>query len=166
MKIAAVTFDVGGTLIEPWPSVGHVYAEVAGRHGRPGLPVETLNRRFAAAWRGLASFNYSRAEWAGLVDEVFRGLTPVPPSRTFFGELYELFAEPAVWRIFEDVRPALDTLAAAGLKLGVISNWDERLRPLLGRLGLIRYFGAVLVSGEVGCVKPQPAIFQQAAARL
>jgi hypothetical protein len=31
--IRAVTFDVGGTLIEPWPSVGRVYAEVAARHG-------------------------------------------------------------------------------------------------------------------------------------
>ena len=25
-EIKAVTFDVGGTLIRPWPSVGHVYA--------------------------------------------------------------------------------------------------------------------------------------------
>jgi len=30
--IRAVTFDVGGTLIECCPSVGHIYAEVAGRH--------------------------------------------------------------------------------------------------------------------------------------
>ena len=27
--IKAVTFDVGGTLINPWPSVGDVYVEVA-----------------------------------------------------------------------------------------------------------------------------------------
>ena len=32
-NVKAVTFDVGGTLIEPWPSVGHAYAEVAQRHG-------------------------------------------------------------------------------------------------------------------------------------
>ena len=28
-SIRAVTFDVGGTLIQVWPSVGHVYADVA-----------------------------------------------------------------------------------------------------------------------------------------
>ena len=42
--IRAVTFDVGGTLIEPWPSVGHVYAEVAAQHGWAGLSIEALNR--------------------------------------------------------------------------------------------------------------------------
>ena len=30
--IKAITFDVGGTLIEPWPSVGHAYAGVAARY--------------------------------------------------------------------------------------------------------------------------------------
>ena len=36
-RIQAVTFDVGGTLIEVWPSVGQVYAEVAARNGVKGL---------------------------------------------------------------------------------------------------------------------------------
>jgi len=31
--IRAISFDVGGTLIRPWPSVGHVYAEVAAQQG-------------------------------------------------------------------------------------------------------------------------------------
>ncbi len=43
-RIRAVTFDVGGTLIEPWPSVGHVYAEVAARHGVAAIDVATLNQ--------------------------------------------------------------------------------------------------------------------------
>jgi phosphoglycolate phosphatase-like HAD superfamily hydrolase len=47
--IQAVTFDVGGTLIDPWPSVGHVYAAVAAEHGLTGVDPESLNVRFAAA---------------------------------------------------------------------------------------------------------------------
>ena len=54
--IQAVTFDVGGTLIEPWPSVGHVYANVAAHHGAPSLPVKVINRQFARAWNVLANF--------------------------------------------------------------------------------------------------------------
>src|ERR1035438_1017740 len=67
-SIQAVTFDVGGTLIGVWPSVGHVYAEVAARHGINGLSAVSLNRRFAAAWRAATDFSHSRADWAALVD--------------------------------------------------------------------------------------------------
>src|SRR5437016_5296071 len=54
--IQAVTLDVGGTLIRPWPSVGHIYSEVAAHHGHPIIPPETLNLRFAAAWRAKQDF--------------------------------------------------------------------------------------------------------------
>ncbi len=164
--IRAVTFDVGGTLIEVWPSVGHVYAEVAARHGIRGLGAGSLDRRFTAAWRAVKNFSYSRSDWAALVDATFRGLTDRPPSQTFFAELYDHFAAPEAWRIFEDVIPTLDTLAARGLKLGVISNWDERLRPLLKRLKLAGYFEAILVSREVGFSKPSCRIFEHAVRRL
>src|SRR6059058_1740055 len=90
-KIQAVTFDVGGTLIRPWPSVGHVYADVAGRHGVKNLSPETLNRNFAAAWRARRNFQHTREDWARLVDQVFRGICQPPPSRTFFPSIYERF---------------------------------------------------------------------------
>lgn len=160
--IRAVTFDAGGTLIEVWPSVGHVYAEVAAQHGIKGLSAKLLDRRFAVAWRAATRFSYSRADWVRLVDTTFRGLTGQPPSRTFFARLYARFAMPDAWRVFDDVTPALDALAARGLKLGVISNWDERLRPLLKRLGLATYFQAIVVSREVGAAKPSRAIFSHA----
>jgi|SRR5579859_1090523 len=165
-NIRAITFDVGGTLIQPWPSVGHVYAEVAMRHGFTDPSAEKLNRQFAAAWRKLTNFNHTREEWAALVDQTFAGAPGPPPSRTFFPELYERFAGAGAWRIFDDVLPALDALAAAGIQLAVISNWDERLRPLLKQLGLAKYFETVVVSCEVGFPKPSPVIFEHAARRL
>ena len=165
-RIRAVTFDVGGTLIEVWPSVGHVYAEVAALHGVGGLSASLLNRKFAAAWKAARQFTYSRSDWAGLVDATFRGLTAQPPSQTFFDELYARFATPDAWRIFEDVVPTLDALALRGLKLAVISNWDERLRPLLEQLKLAGYFEAIVVSREVGAAKPSEAIFHHAVRRL
>jgi putative hydrolase of the HAD superfamily len=101
-----------------------------------------------------------------LVDATFRGLTEQPPSQTFFAQLYDRFASPDAWRIFPDVLPTLDALAARGLKLGVISNWDERLRPLLKRLKLAGYFEIIVVSREVRASKPARAIFQHAIRRL
>ena len=115
MSVEAVTFDVGGTLIKSWPSVGHVYAEVAARNGWPGLAVNELNRQFSEAWRAQEHFNYTRAAWAELVDATFRGLVKPLPSRTFFRELYDRFSEPGAWHVFEDVRPALRALASCNV---------------------------------------------------
>ena len=165
MQIKAVTFDVGGTLIEPWPSVGHVYAEVAARHGLKTFSAEQLNARFKQAWRARKNFGYSRNDWEELVTEVF-GPDSKPSSETFFGELYDRFAQPDAWHLFEDVVPALDALASREIKLAVISNWDERLRGLLQALKLDRYFEAFAISCEVGFPKPSPVIFEHAAAKL
>jgi putative hydrolase of the HAD superfamily len=164
--IQAVTFDVGGTLIEPWPSVGHVYAEVAAWHGLRNLSPDALNRQFATAWSALKEFNHSRAEWAGLVQATFRGVAEAPRGPAFFADLYARFGEPGAWRVFDDVVPTLEALASLGIKLGVISNWDERLRPLLRRLKLHDYFETIVVSHEVGFPKPSPVIFQHAAEKL
>ena len=165
-SIRAVTFDVGGTLIEPWPSVGDVYAEVAGRHGLKGISPESLNRQFAAAWRNQKNFKHSQSEWAELVKTTFQGFTDSPPTKEMFADLYARFAEPSAWRIFDDVLATLDALASGGFKLGVISNWDERLRPLLRQLKLCDYFEAIIVSHDVGFAKPSPLIFQHAAEKL
>ena len=166
MHIRAITFDVGGTLIEPWPSVGHVYAAVAARHGFTGLAAEILNTRFRQAWVARGGVDHTRRDWEEIVDEVFLGLTTSPPSTTFFPELYDHFAEPAAWRVFDDTRPALTSLAARGVRLGVVSNWDERLRGLLRRLDLDRYFEVIVVSCEEGFAKPSRAIFASAAQKL
>ncbi|MBU6399522.1 MAG: HAD-IA family hydrolase [Verrucomicrobia bacterium] len=159
--IQAVTFDVGGTLIEPWPSVGQVYAEVAARHGLPSPSPAVLDRNFAAAWQTRGEFNYSKAAWFGLVRRTFATEAGTLPA-TFLEAVYDRFADPAVWRIYADVLPALEGLAAREIDLGVISNWDERLRPLLADLKLERYFTVVVVSCEVGFTKPSPVIFEQA----
>ena len=164
--VRAVTFDVGGTLITPWPSVGHVYAAAAARHGQVSIPPEVLNDRFVAAWHALKDFRHSRAEWAKLVDAAFVGLVEPPPSETFFPMLYDRFSEPDAWHVFDDVRPALHRLKQLGLRLAVVSNWDERLRPLLRALNLDAYFDAIIVSAEVGATKPSPIIFNAVAAAL
>ncbi len=164
--IKAVTFDAGGTLIAPWPSVGHVYAAVAAENGCPALDVDTLNRQFAAAWRAKENFDHSFEAWAALVDRSFAGLMAQPPSQTFFPALYRRFGLAQSWRIFDDVLPALDWLASQGFILGVISNWDDRLRPLLAEVRLTDCFDAVVISCDAGFTKPSPVIFEHAARKL
>ncbi len=164
--VEAITFDVGGTLIECWPSVGHMYAEVAASHGYPQLSPDVLNRRFKEAWKNLRHFRHTSNDWATLVDATFGELVQPSPSTTFFPELYDRFSDPNAWHVFEDVLPVLKALKSQGIALGIISSWDERLRPLLSRLKLDHYFEAIVVSCEAGAHKPSQAIFETACAAL
>lgn len=163
-----VSFDAGGTLIEPWPSVGHVYASSAAAVGFGGVDPDSLNRQFAAAWRQAQSdgFDYTRREWASVVAQSFHGLVPEPASQALFSDAYERFAQPAAWRVFDDVRSTMTALRKVGVRLVVTSNWDERLAPLLERLDLAAEFECILVSAEIGFHKPDPRFFQAATTRM
>ena len=157
-----VSLDVGGTLIEPWPSVGQVYAGCAASVGFGPVDPAALNRRFAEEWKAaqIRGFDYSLEAWGRIVADSFRGLVADPGSKALFAEAYERFAWPGAWRIFDDVRPLLRALSDDGIKLVVTSNWDERLKPLLTRLRLAGNFDFVAVSGEIGYHKPDVRLFQ------
>jgi putative hydrolase of the HAD superfamily len=161
LNIRVITFDVGGTLIEPWPSVGHVYARVAGEHGHDGIDPDVLNRQFRKAWLAKKGFDHSREAWSRLVAETFQGLLLGPVEDSLFQALYLRFASPTVWRVFDDARPMLDRLQHQGFRLGVISNWDARLRPLLADLNLTQYFECLVISCEVERPSPRPGYLRE-----
>ena len=163
-----ISLDAGGTLLEPWPSVGQVYADCARELGFDGLDVAVIERQFRETWRECqpAGFDYSLAAWRRVVAGSFHGLVPEPASPALFTLAYERFAKPDVWRVYEDVVPSLFALRAAGVRLVVTSNWDQRLRPLLERLGLASFFDHVAVSVEYGFHKPDGRFFGAVAARM
>ena len=166
IRTQAVSFDVGGTLIQPWPSVGAVYASVAADNGYPKLPTERIDEQFASAWKSKAEFQYSESEWLTLVQKSFSGLVSEEDSARFFPAVYRRFEEPDVWKIHEDVIPILDDLAGRGFRLALISNWDTRLRPLLEKLKLISFFETATISSELGFTKPSPGLFEQTLKKL
>jgi putative hydrolase of the HAD superfamily len=161
--IEAVTFDAGGTLIEPWPSVGQVYADVAREFGLT-CSADRLTAQFRDAWALQTAFRYTRQEWAAIVRHSFAGMASV--SDALFDAIYERFSAPRSWLIYDDVIPTLQKLETIGVKLAVVSNWDDRLRPLLEKLGLATYFDEILVSSLVGAHKPDKRIFHRAAESL
>jgi putative hydrolase of the HAD superfamily len=158
-RVRAVFFDVGGTLIEPAPSVGEIYAQVARRHGIAAEPAR-LEAAFRQSWAALAggAVTVSRKQWWREV--VFRTLGC--ENEACFEELYEFFARPEAWRVYPDVEPTLRAAKARGLHVGIISNWDERLRPLLNAIGLARQLDSMTISCEVAAEKPSPKIFHAA----
>jgi len=69
---------------------------------------------------------------------------------------------PDYWRPFENAAGALEGLRRAGVRLGIISNWDLTARPILRRFGLEGFFERIVISSEVGLEKPAPEIFKLA----
>ena len=159
-RIKAVTFDAGGTLMQPWPSVGHVYSAVAAELGYGSVSPEELNEAFAMAWNLKQQFDYSLSAWFGLVEEVFGKHLSSPLSQKLFDSLYERFRAGAAWRVYDDVRPTLEALHQRGYRMAVISNWDHRLKPLLADLQLSEYFEAIVLSVDVGATKPAAKVFE------
>lgn len=60
--------------------------------------------------------------------------------------------------------PTLATLKGAGHKLALVSNYahTQVLTDALARLDLLPYFDALVVSADVGYLKPHPRIFEAA----
>lgn len=68
---------------------------------------------------------------------------------------------------YPDVRPALDDLRSAGIKLAILSNGTPHmLAAAVANSQLSGYFEAVLSVEEVGVFKPHPSVYRLAPQRL
>jgi putative hydrolase of the HAD superfamily len=170
VRVQAVFFDAGGTLLHPHPSVGEIYANVARDFGLR-VAADRMERAFRIAWvechraepAGQASSRTAISWWRHVVFKTLDVLgEDVTDREAYFLELYELFARPDVWRLYPETEEVLAELSQRGYKLGLISNWDQRLRPLLEQLDIARHFQAMTISCEVGAEKPAAEIFHRA----
>src|SRR3989304_4634308 len=82
----------------------------------------------------------------------------------WFDALPERFGRGEVWSMYEDAPPVLRELRARGLRLGIVSNWDTRLRRIVRETGLEALVDFVKISCEGGGRKPNRAIFEAALA--
>jgi putative hydrolase of the HAD superfamily len=171
--LESVFFDVGGTLLEVSPSVGHVYAAACRERGASVEPLP-LQRAFDEAWVALSRLvppgadRYSHLPggeemwWERVSSLAFDRCGVLQEHRPPAAALRGVFARAEAWRVFPDTHAILGTLRGMGIPLGVISNWDSRLPALLRALGLDDYFDCVVTSAAVRCEKPHPGIFRQA----
>jgi putative hydrolase of the HAD superfamily len=170
MRIRAVLFDAGATLIRPEPPVEVIYGRELARDGAR-FEKEDLARALTRAWEEVQGeaipdrYGGRRGEsdfWRSFVGRIRRALDGGVVSEEAFARVTAHFRDPAAWFVYPDVPPTLDALESSGYRMGIVSNWDSSLEPLLERLGLARRFEAILVSAieEVG--KPDPEIFLRA----
>jgi putative hydrolase of the HAD superfamily len=171
-----IFFDVGGTLLRTHPSIGSIYAEVAARHGIEVSPKEIesrMRKNFFEMREGerdkrpetadhTLSLESARRFWYGLVRTGLGPAADVPQYDVFFDDVFEEFAKAERYRFFSEAESVLTALERMGCRLGLISNWDVRLRRVLREMDAEKRFDVIVISGEVGAEKPDPAIFHAA----
>ena len=174
MRFRAVLFDVGETLVHPTPSFPELFARIVGQAGHERDPDDVVAasaavmHRFSEASRDgdrwTLSPEASRAFWLGVYERMLASLG-LPSTDGLRETLYEGFTDLGNYALFDDVPETLDTLEAAGVTLGIVSNFEAWLEDLLARLGVRDRFPVRVISGVEGLEKPDPDIYRLALER-
>jgi putative hydrolase of the HAD superfamily len=174
VKYEAVFFDAGETLVHPHPSFPELLTLVLQDEGHEVDPAVIRERLWIVSDRFLkaaqenelwtTSAQKSREFWSS-VYRTFLGELGIEWTDALAQRLYATFTDVANYRLFPDVVEVLDHLERSGLRLGLVSNFEEWLEHLLETLGVTRFFDVRIISGVEGVEKPDPRIFHLALER-
>jgi HAD superfamily hydrolase (TIGR01509 family) len=173
--ITGVIFDFHGTLVdahEPtdWVVAAQRFLADRGIHEphREAAEVQRLARHLHEVW-----------DHAALVDPTSTRDLSLERHREVFGRAVGLYPNadpdlidalyavmPAQWVPFDDAVPVLRALKARGVRVVLLSNIGIDVRDHLRATGLADVLDDVVLSYEVGLVKPDPGIFVHALDRL
>ena len=164
----AVMFDAVGTIMFADPPVVDVYHAAAEQHGVSVSPA-IIRERIASALvkhfaeRTTSSEAIEASRWRTIVADVFERDGKAVAG--IFDHLWQHFAQPSAWRLFDDVPDCFSALIDAGYRIGIASNFDARLRQVCaGHPALANV--EIFCSSEVGFAKPDPRFFRAIEQRL
>jgi len=171
-EFEALTFDAGGTLFHLAEPPGVTYSRIAAAHGIE-LDPDATTTAFQAVWNHLPRPAHTHPEprpdddmgwWRLLVEAIFQNLQiPIEKSfPAFFQELYDFYGTAQAWHLDAEALPLLRQ-ARERFQIGLLSNYDKRLRRLVKGHGMERFFDFLIISSEIGADKPHPEIFRAAA---
>jgi phosphoglycolate phosphatase len=154
--IAAVLFDLDGTLIDSAPDLAAAANDLLAARGLDPVPYHVLRPHAGSGARGMLAAAFSiqpeAAEYEALRDEFYVN---------FERRLLEQTA------IYLHVEPMLMTLDTLGLPWGIVTNKALRFaEPSTRWLGLLDRAGALVAGDSTPHTKPHPAPLLEAARRL
>lgn len=163
-----IAFDAVGTLIYPEPDVATAYAHIGAKYGSHLTPTD-LRLRFRSVFAESTvaclpvddghtvtnePLEVERWRWI-----VARMLPDVTDPETCFDELYDHFARPDHWRLFDDVAETLTELRSRGIRIAIASNFDQRLHAVCRGFSEFGEVEHIVVSTEAGACKPSSRFY-------
>ena len=154
--VAAVLFDLDGTLIDSAPDLGAAADKMRLDRGLASLPLERYRPMAGAGARGMLGIAFGitpdHADYEGLREEFFTNYERCMTERTYaFTGIAELIAQ----------------LLEGGLAWGVVTNKATRFtRPLTQGMALFATARAVVAGDTTPHAKPHPAPLLEAARLL
>jgi putative hydrolase of the HAD superfamily len=174
-SIRVVFFDAADTLFHINGSVAEIYLRHAVEFGFSPKPesLPAITQAFSRAFREAPPPIFAATEpaqlkqserlwWFDIVHNVFYRVGMFERFDDFFDRVFAVFADADSWRLFPETATTLTSLKASGIELGIISNFDSRLFPVIRGLGIADLFDTVTISSLAQAAKPSAKIFQLA----
>lgn len=164
-RIRGVIFDIHSTLVDQGDADAWLDAALAvaphpmTADDRAGL-IAFLDR----IWEGarISDPQSTRDLSFEAHSRVFHDLIAAGPGvdRPLANALYDVMLD--TWCSYDDTLPTLRSLRELGVRTCLLSNAGVPIRTVLDRDGLTPWYDQIVLSYEVGFVKPDPRIFQAA----
>ena len=149
MRDATLVFDLDGTLVDTAPDLIAATNHVLAGLGLPGVSEHQLRPLIGHGARFMVEHALG-ADAAKLTEEERKRL--LDRFLDYYGQNLAVGSRP-----FEGTVAALDRFKAAGAKLAVCTNKNEKMsRTLLDALGMSRLFSAVAGRDTFAVFKPHP----------
>src|SRR6476646_11590978 len=171
--IRVVFFDAAETLFHVNGSVADIYLRHAIQFGYQPKPdairliTEAFRRAFHdapppvfAATESAQIKQSERLWWFDIVHNVFYRVGMFERFDEFFEQVIQVFEDPRSWALFPETHAVLTKLREEGFELGVVSNFDSRLFPVMRGLGIESLFDTVTISSLAQAAKPASKIFE------
>lgn len=154
--LAAVLFDLDGTLIDSAPDLAGAGNELREARGLAPLPFESFRPMVGAGARGMI----------GVALGVQPGSDEFPALRDEYLHRYEQRVLRST-RVFDAMDEVLGRLESAGVPWGIVTNKYERYtHPIVDGLGLRERAAAVVCGDTTPHPKPHPAPLIEAARQI
>ena len=169
VNIEAVFFDFGDTLVVMNPSREALFMQASNSIGL-SLSVEAVRKAYQIIdshnrYSSVAIFDQQHREkfYARYNGQLCETLAISSYFEVLQPELVSCFTKQKKWELAtKGVAEGLRSLKKQGIKLGIVSNWDNNLNEIINDLGLTNIFDCVIASQETGIEEPDPRIFDDA----